>query len=165
MPNSHLTEKLEGKKWNTYEKKNLYILLITYWNLVTWTLIDFKKIMVLPKQLYYSCSLKIHLVALEPPTSSRYSAFTQSTIFKPVIIEKEPSNLASWTQTRLLLHKRKMVTLIVNRELDIVKKRGPLCDAPSLNKKVNYRSNSTSVRKILSNQNVYITKSHRKTSK
>ena len=58
-----------------------------------------------------------------------------------------------------------MVTLIVNRELDIVKKRGPLCDAPSLNKKVNYRSNSTSVRIILSNQNVYITKSHRKTSK
>ena len=58
-----------------------------------------------------------------------------------------------------------MVALIVNRELDVVEKRGPLCDAPSLNKKVNYRSNSTSVRKILSNQNVYITKSHWKTSK
>ena len=58
-----------------------------------------------------------------------------------------------------------MVTLIVNRELDIVEKRGPLGDSPSLNKKVNYRSNSTSVRKILSNQNVYITKSDWKTSK
>ena len=165
MPNSHLMEKSKEIKWNTYKQKNLYILLIAYWNLVTWTLIDFKKIMVLPKQLYYSCSLKIHLVALEPPTSSRYSIFTQSTTFKPVIIEKEPSNLASWRQTLLLLHKRKMVTLIVNRELDVVEKRGPLCDAPSLNKNVNYRSNSTSVRKILSNQNVYITKSHWKTSK
>ena len=58
-----------------------------------------------------------------------------------------------------------MVTLIVNRELDVVEKRGPFCDAPSLNENVNYRSNSTSVRKILSNQNVYITKSHWKTSK
>ena len=77
-----------------------------------------------------------------------------------MIIEKEHSNLASQRQTLLLLHKRKMVTLIVNRELDIVEKRGPLCDAPSLNKKVNHRSNSISVRKILSNQNVHITKSH-----
>ena len=54
-----------------------------------------------------------------------------------------------------------MVTLTMHRELNIVEKRGPLCDAPSQKKKrVNGRSNSASARKILSNKNVYITMSH-----
>ena len=56
-----------------------------------------------------------------------------------------------------------MVTLTMHRELIIVEKRGPLCDAPSQKKEkkmVNGRSNSASARKILSNKNVDITISH-----
>ena len=90
MPNSLLIEKLEGKskkKSDTYEQKNLYFLLIADWTLVTWALIDSKKVIVLPNQFYYY-SLKIHAVALEPSISSRSMAFTQSTTYKPMILEK-----------------------------------------------------------------------------
>ena len=91
MPNSLLIEKLEGKskkKSDTYEQKNLYFLLIADWTLVTWALIDSKKVIVLPNQLYYSCSPKVHAVALEPSISSRSMAFIQSTTYKPMILEK-----------------------------------------------------------------------------
>ena len=55
-----------------------------------------------------------------------------------------------------------MVTLTMHRELNIVEKRGPLCDAPSLKekKRVNVKSNLAFTRKLISNQNVYITMSH-----
>ena len=71
MPNSHLLEKQDKKEKRKKKKEKGKLLWATKFlhfshllsNLITRTL---KRVMVLPIQIHYSCSLKIHVVALEP---------------------------------------------------------------------------------------------------